>query len=37
MDNDGNLDYVREEDFTEELWEEQRKSAQRNVSSSLHK
>ena len=37
MDNEGNLDYVREEDFTEELWEEQRKSAQRNVSSSLHK
>lgn len=37
MDNEGNLDYVKEEDFSEELWEEQKKSAQRNVSTSLHK
>ena len=30
MDDDGNLDYVSEEDYTEELWNEQKKSGERN-------
>lgn len=37
MDNDGNLDYVPEEEYTEELWNEQKKSAQRNMGAGLHK
>lgn len=37
MDDDGNLDYVPEEQYTEELWNEQKKSAQRNVGAGLHK
>lgn len=37
MDDDGNLDYVPEEEYTEELWNEQKKSAQRNVGFSMHK
>lgn len=36
MDDNGNLDYVREEDYTEELWDEQRKAGQRNMVS-MHK
>lgn len=30
MGDDGNLDYVYEEDYTEELWNEQKKSGERN-------
>lgn len=37
MDDDGCLDYVPEEQYTEELWNEQKKSAQRNMSAGLHK
>lgn len=37
MDDDGNLDYVPEEEYTEELWNEQKKSAQRNAGFSMHK
>ncbi len=37
MDDDGNLDYVPEEQYTEELWNEQKKSAQRNMGAGLHK
>lgn len=37
MDDDGNLDYVPEEEYTEELWNEQKKSAQRNAGAGLHK
>lgn len=37
MDEDGNLDYVPEEEYTEELWNEQKKSAQRNAGFSMHK
>ena len=37
MDNDGNLDYVPEEEYTEELWNEQKKSGERNRAASLHK
>lgn len=33
MDDDGNLDYVPEENYTEELWNEQQKSGQRNAAS----
>lgn len=34
MDDDGNLDYVKEESYTEELWEEMRKSGLRRSMSS---
>ncbi|MCD8287889.1 MAG: DUF4099 domain-containing protein [Porphyromonadaceae bacterium] len=37
MDDDGNLDYVPEEQYTEELWNEQKKSAQRNAGAGMHK
>ena len=37
MDDDGNLDYIPEEEYTEELWNEQKKSAQRNAGAGLHK
>lgn len=37
MGDDGNLDYVREEDYTEELWNEQKKQGQRNAAMSIHK
>lgn len=37
MDDDGNLDYVPEEDYSEELWNEQKKSGERNRASALHK
>ena len=37
MDDDGNLNYVSEDDYTEELWNEQKKSAERNRSAALHK
>ena len=36
-DNDGNHDYVPEENYTDEIWDEQRKAGLRNMSSSLHK
>jgi hypothetical protein len=29
MDDNGNLDYVSEEDYTEELWNEQKKQGMR--------
>ena len=38
MDDDGNLDYVPEEEYTEELWNEQKKSGERNrAAAALHK
>ncbi|WP_290060539.1 DUF4099 domain-containing protein [Bacteroides acidifaciens] len=37
MDDDGNLDYVSEEDYTEEMWNEQKKSGERNRAAALHK
>ena len=37
MDDDGNLDYVPEEDYTEELWNEQKKNGERNRAAALHK
>lgn len=37
MDDNGNLDYIPEEQYTEELWNEQKKSAQRNMGAGLHK
>ena len=38
MDGDGNLDYVPEEEYTEELWNEQKKSGERNrAAAALHK
>ncbi|MCD8282697.1 MAG: DUF4099 domain-containing protein [Prevotella sp.] len=37
MDDNGNLDYVEEENYTDELWTEQKKSAQKNAGMSLHK
>lgn len=37
MDDDGNLDYVPEEEYTEELWNEQKKSAERNRAAGIHK
>lgn len=37
MDDDGNLDYVPEEEYTEELWNEQKKSGERNRATALHK
>ncbi len=37
MDDDGYLDYVPEEQYTEKLWNEQKKSAQRNMGAGLHK
>ena len=37
MDEDGNLDYVPEEEYTEELWNEQKKSGERNRAAALHK
>ena len=36
-DSDGNHDYISEEDYTEELWDEQKKAGQRNISSGLRK
>ena len=33
MGDDGNLSYVNEDDYTEELWNEQKKSAQRAIAS----
>ena len=38
MGDDGNLDYVPEEEYTEELWNEQKKNGERNRASfSMHK
>ena len=37
MDDDGNLGYVPEEEYTGELWNEQKKSAERNCTAGLHK
>ncbi|MCD8313473.1 MAG: DUF3945 domain-containing protein, partial [Bacteroidales bacterium] len=37
MDDDGNLDYVPEEEYTEEMWNEQKNSATRNVEGGLRK
>ncbi len=37
MDDDGNLDYVSEDDYTEELWNEQKKAGERNRAAALHK
>lgn len=37
MDDDGNLDYVPEEEYTEELWNEQKKAGERNRTAALHK
>ena len=37
MDDDGNLDYVPEEEYTEELWNEQKKSGERNRAAGIHK
>ncbi|MCS2613151.1 DUF4099 domain-containing protein [Bacteroides fragilis] len=37
MDDDGNLDYVPEDEYTEELWNEQKKSGERNRAAGLHK
>lgn len=37
MDDEGNLNYVPEEEYTEELWNEQKKSAERNRAAALHK
>jgi hypothetical protein len=37
MDDDGNLDYVPEEEYTEELWNEQKKAAGRHVSAVARK
>lgn len=37
MGDDGSLDYISEEQYTEELWNEQKKSAQRNMVSGIHK
>lgn len=37
MDDDGNLDYVHEDDYTEELWNEQKKSGERNRAAAVHK
>ena len=37
MDDEGNLNYVSEEEYTEELWNEQKKSAERNRAAALHK
>ncbi len=37
MDDDGNLDYVSEDNYTEELWNEQKKAGERNRAAALHK
>lgn len=37
MGDDGNLDYVPEEQYTEELWNEQKKTGERNRAAALHK
>lgn len=37
MDGDGNLDYVPEEEYTEELWNEQKKAGERNRTAALRK
>ena len=37
MDDDGNLDYVPEEEYTEELWNEQKKAAGRHASAVVRK
>ena len=37
MGDYGDLAYVPEDDYTEELWNEQKKSAQRNISTGIHK
>jgi hypothetical protein len=31
MGEDGNLDYVKEEDYTDELWNEQKKAGLRSM------
>jgi hypothetical protein len=31
MDDDGNLDYVQEDDYTDELWNEQKKAGMKNM------
>ena len=36
-DNEGNHDYIPEESYTDEIWDEQRKAGLRNMSSSIHK
>ena len=37
LDDDGSLGYVPEEQYTEELWDEQKKSAQRNIGTGIYK
>ena len=37
MDDDGNLDYIPEEEYTEELWNEQKKAAGRHASAVARK
>ena len=37
MDDEGKLNYVPEEKYTEEMWNEQKKSAERNRAAALHK
>ena len=37
MGDDGNLDYIPEEEYTEELWNEQKKSGERNRAAAMHK
>lgn len=38
MDDDGNLDYIPEEQYTEKLWNEQKKAGERNrAAAALHK
>ena len=37
MDDDGNLDYISEEEYTEELWNEQKKAAGRHASAVARK
>ena len=37
MGDDGTLDYVPEEEYSEELWNEQKKSGERNRAAALHK
>ena len=37
MEDDGNLDYVPEEEYTEELGNEQKKAGERNRSAAIHK
>ena len=37
MGDDGTFDYVPEEEYSEELWNEQKKSGERNRAAALHK